>query len=154
MLSILICTFAFAGYKDKADSSPSTQNVEPDTSEAKNLLTRISEWQYTNSRMSGATASNATTVNAKGEITTPSIHCKTVLITADPIDKVFDYYKSKLAQNTVSKTGEETTVVSSRTSGRSVTFHSDSDGRPVEIHMILINSERMSTTLMISNGRI
>jgi hypothetical protein len=119
---------------------------------SKSLLTRIAEWQYPDSEMSGATMSDTATVNGNGDRTVPSIHCKTVLMTTAPIDTVVEYYKTKLAQKTNRTRKKEAAATASRTSGRAVTFHSDSDGRPVVIHVISINTDRTSTTLVISRA--
>jgi len=37
--------------------------------------------------------------------------------------------------------------------GRSVMFHDDSQDRPMGIHIILVNSEKSSTTLVISRAK-
>lgn len=139
-LLVLIGTLAFAGYKAKLNSLDAVKDAGPGESEPKTLLARVVEWQYPGSRVNGATMSDAGTVNAQGQKTTPSVHCKTVLTTSDPIGKVFDYYKSRLAQNTAPNTRQETTLASGQTSGSSVKFHSDSEGRPLAIHVIMINS--------------
>lgn len=118
----------------------------------KSLLANISGWMYPDCTINGATASDAATVNGKGDRTVPSSYSKTVLTTTDPIDKVFNYYKSKLAENTMPDTGKEQTQESTRSSGRSVMFHSDSQDRPVKIHIISINTEHTSTTLVISRA--
>lgn len=119
----------------------------------KSLLANIVGWQYPDSKIHGARISDAATINGKGDRTVPSSHSKTVLTTPDPIDKVFNYYKSKLAQNAMPDEGKEQTQSSSRTSGRSVTFQSDSEDRPVKIHVISINTEHTSTTLVISRAK-
>ncbi len=119
---------------------------------SKSLLTRIAEWQYPDSEMSGATMSDTATVNDNGDRTVPSIHCKTVLMTTAPIDKVVEYYKTKLAQHAKPRKKKRTLPGASRGPGRSVTFHSDSEGRPVVIHVISITTDRTSTTLVISRA--
>ena len=55
------------------------------------LMGMIAQWQYPDSKFNGASMSDAATVNAAGERTVPSVHCKTVLTTADPIAKVIEY---------------------------------------------------------------
>ncbi|MCA9007533.1 MAG: hypothetical protein KDA70_19835 [Planctomycetaceae bacterium] len=82
----------------------------------------------------------------------PSSYSKTVLTTTDPIDKVFKYYKSKLAQNEMPMPGNEQSQDLVGISGRSVMFHSDSEDRPVKIHIISINTAHTSTTLVISRA--
>ena len=118
----------------------------------KSLLANITEWQYPDSTIHGASMSDAATVNEQGDRTVPSSYSKTVLTTTDPIDKVFHFYKSKLAQNAKPNQGKEQTQDSARTSGRSVTFHNDSEDRAVKIHVISVNTEHTSTTLVISRA--
>ncbi|MBT4865684.1 MAG: hypothetical protein HON53_11305 [Planctomycetaceae bacterium] len=119
----------------------------------KTLLTRIAEWQYPGAKISGASMSDGATVNEQGNRTVPSIHCKTMLTTTDPINKVVEYYKSRLNQKT--KPGKEKKVggKASNVPGRSVTYHSDSGDRPVVIHIISVNEGHVSTTLVISRSK-
>ena len=121
------------------------------TQEPVSLLTMIAQWKYPDSTMSGATLSDGATMNSAGERTVQSVLYKTVLTTKDPMPKVIEYYKNKLMPPAGSKadSAEEKTVPAS---GRSVMFHDDSEGRPVAIHVILVNTEKTSTTLVISRG--
>lgn len=118
----------------------------------KSLLANISGWQYPDSKIHGASIRDAATVNHKGDRTVPSSYRKTVLTTTDPIDKVFNYYKSKLAQNEMPIPGNEQSQDLDGVSGRSVMFHSESKDRPVKIHIISINTAHTSTTLVISQA--
>ena len=61
------------------------------TDQPKTLLTRIAEWQYPGANLSKSTMGDAATVDQNGNRTVPSVHCKTVLTTDDPIDKVVKY---------------------------------------------------------------
>lgn len=112
----------------------------------------IAEWQYPDSKINGASMGDAATVNGNGERTLPSMQCKTVLTTADPMDKVIEYYESKLTPTADPETAQPGTKPDD-TSGRSVTFHDDSENRPVAIHVILVNTEKSSTTLVISRAK-
>jgi len=116
----------------------------------KSLMTRIVEWQYPSAKMSGASMSDGATVNSKGDRTVQSIYCKTVFTTTDSVEKVLEYYKSKLTPKPGQNQDNKATGALPRTQGRSVMFHSDSDGRPVVIHVISVNDYRSSTTLVIS----
>lgn len=114
-------------------------------------MTMIAQWQYPDSKMNGATMSDAATLNSAGERTVQSIQYRTVLTTKDPMPKVIEYYKTKLLPTAGSKTAKpEEKVIND--SGRSVTFHDDSEGRPVAIHIILVNTQNASTTLVISHA--
>jgi len=121
------------------------------TQEAPSLLTMIAQWQYPDSTMNGGTLGDAATLNGAGERTVPSILYKTVLTTQDPMPKVIEYYKNKLLPPAGSKadSADEKAVPAS---GRSVMFQEDSEGRPVAIQVILVNTEKASTTLVISRG--
>lgn len=121
------------------------------TQETPSLMTMIAQWQYPGSRMNGATMSDAATLNGAGERTVQSIQYKTVLTTKDPMPKVIEYYKAKLISAAAAK-AEEPGEKPAADSGRSVTFHDDSEGRPVAIHVILVNTEKASTTLVISRA--
>jgi hypothetical protein len=81
----------------------------------------------------------------------PSIQCKTVLTTADPMAKVIAYYETKLKPDADSKTATLDDKPATN-SGRSVTFHDDSRNRPLAIHVILVNTDKSSTTLVISRA--
>src|SRR5437879_1412839 len=94
------------------------------------LMTLIAQWQYPDSKMNGATMSDAATLNGAGERTVQSIQYKTVLTTKDPLPKVLEYYKSKLMPTAGSKTAKPQEKTAAE-SGRSVTSHEDSEGRPV-----------------------
>jgi hypothetical protein len=115
------------------------------------LMTVIAEWQYPGSRINGATLSDAATVNASGQRTVPSVQYKTVLTTKDPMDKVIQYYDAKLkpiSDANAANPGDKRATIS----GQSVTSHSDSENRPVAIHIILVNTDESSTTLVISRA--
>jgi len=115
------------------------------------LMATIAEWQYPGSTINGASMSDAATVNVSGERTVPSILCKTVLTTKDPMAKVIEYYETKLKQGADSETAKPEGKPG-KESGRSVMFHDDSQGRPLGIHIIIVNTDKSSTTLVISRA--
>jgi len=115
------------------------------------LMPMIVEWQYPDSKINGASMSDAATVNRSGKRTVPSILCKTVLTTKDPMAKVIEYYETKLKQRGDSETAKQERK-SESDSGRSVMFHDDSQGRPLRIHIIIVNTGKSSTTLVISRA--
>lgn len=130
-------------------ANPHASNAD----EPKSLMGHIAEWQYPGSKINGAEMSDAATVNENGERTVPSFQCKTVLTTADPIAKVVDYYKAKLKPGAdADKPKPKPKDEPANDSGRSITYHGDSENRPLAIHMILINTDHTSTTLVISRG--
>lgn len=115
--------------------------------ELPSLLTMIASWQYPGSKIDRATMGDAETLDGAGERTVPSIQYKTVLTTQDPMPKVIEYYRTKLASAPTPKPAKP-----AADSGRSVTFHDDSEGRPVAIHVIVVNTDKASTTLVISRA--
>jgi hypothetical protein len=123
--------------------------------ESLSLLATIGQWQYPGSKINGATMRDAATVNRNGERTVPSVLCKTVLTTKDPMAKVIEYYEAKLKKAADPKTAKPegksgTDAVTDP--GRSVMIHDDSQGRPLGVHIILVNMEKSSTTLVISRA--
>ena len=102
----------------------------------------IAEWQYPDSKINGASV---------GARTVQSILCKTVLITKDPMADVIEYCKTKLKQGGDSETAKPKEKPGTD-SGRSVMFHDDSQGRPLGIHIIIVNTDNSSTTLLISRA--
>ena len=142
MLRTSMFTFAFLA---AVFSSACLCNAE----EPRSLMATLSEWQYPDSKINGASMSDAATLNDAGERTIQSIQCKTVFTTADPMAKVIEYYKTKLKSAGDSKTAQPTGKPAAQ-SGRSVTFHDDSENRPLAIQVILVNTDKVSTTLVIS----
>jgi hypothetical protein len=112
----------------------------------------VAEWRYPDSKVNGASMEDAATVNRSGERTVPSVLCKTVLTTKDPIAKVIEYYETKLKPGADSKTAKPERK-SGTEPGQSVMFHDDSQGRPLGIHIIVVNTEKSSTTLVISRAK-
>ena len=122
-----------------------------DAEEPLSLMTLIAEWQYPDSKINGASMGDAATVNRSGKRTVPSILCKTVLTTKDPVAKVMEYYETKLKQRAKLEAAEREGK-SGTQSGRSVMFHDDSQGRPLDVRIIIVNTPKSSTTLVISRG--
>ncbi len=116
------------------------------------LLGRLAEWQYPGSKFNGATVSDAATLNNRGERTVPSTQCKAVLTTNDPVEKVVEYYKTKLAKSAPSDKAKQTDGSTAK-SARSVTYHEDSESRPLTLHIIHVNADQISTVLVISRAK-
>jgi hypothetical protein len=118
--------------------------------EPQSLMTSITEWQYPGSKIGKASLSDAATVDTDGRRTVPSVQYKTVLTTKAPMKKVIQFYDAKLKPK--EKPASEV-VGQAADSGRSVTIHDDSENRPVSIHVIAVNSENESVTLVISRAQ-
>jgi hypothetical protein len=119
--------------------------------EPASLLTTLAAWKYPGSEMSGATLSDAATVNSAGQRTRPSVQYMAVLTTKDPVPKVLEHYRAQLQPAADSKTALQK-ADSTPDAGRSVTFHADSKGRPLAIEIINVNTATNSTTLVISRA--
>ena len=123
---------------------------ESQADEGLTLMGMIAEWRYPDSTINGATMSDGETVNSDGERTVQSIKCKSVLKTADSVENVLDYYKAKLKPNPEKALPPQNPDI---VSGRSVTFHDDSDARPLALQVIVVNTAKTSTTLVISRSK-
>lgn len=142
----------FMGLVAMLAATAANQAEEPKAEKSKTLLTLVREWQYPGSKMQGgATMGDAATVNRSGERTVPSTMCTTVMVTKDPMAKVVDYYKAKLKQVDNAERGNADDEPAANP-GRSVMFHEDSEGRPVGIQIIIVNTDKSSTTLVISRA--
>ncbi len=128
----------------------SVRTLPSASAETPSLLQMIAEWQYPGSELHASQASDGATIDASGKRTVPSIVCKTVMKTDAPVEKVLDYYRTKLLR-TSKADGDKSEP--SPSSGRSVVFDDDSDGRPFALHTIMINTGDTSTTLIISRGK-
>ena len=120
------------------------------SAEGLSLMQMIAPWQYPDSTMHGAAMADGATVDANGERTTQSIVCKAVMTTDTPVEKVLDYYKTKLTPAPPKKDKDAKTV---DPGGRSVVFNDDSDGRPFAMHTIIVITNDTSTTLVITRGK-
>ena len=109
------------------------------------LMSVIAKWHYPESALSGSTLNDAATVDRAGERTIQSLQYRTVMTTKDSLAEVIEYYKTKLVNSKTLGTVENA-------EGRSVTFLEDSVGRPLAIHLILVNDLESSTTLVISRA--
>jgi hypothetical protein len=109
------------------------------------LMSTLAEWQYPGSKFNGATMSDG------GNPTLQSIKCKAVLTTVDPINKVVEFYAKKLDQSAISES-PTADVNPPPAEAKSVTVQDDSKDRPLAIHVIVVNQEKSSTTLVISRA--
>ena len=113
------------------------------------LLGMLAPWEYPGATMNGAEMFDGETVDASGNRTTQSIVCRTVMVTDASVEKVVEYYRSKLQPPSSNSLGRSEL---SEHAGRSVVFSDDSAGRPFAIHTAMVNTEHTSTTLIISRG--
>lgn len=112
------------------------------------LIGTIVKWQYPGAEIGKSEMSDAATIDADGKRTVPSSVLQTTMMTRDSAKKVVAFYRDLLNRNPTndSKLGTRPQI------GRSVVFSDESEGRPFELHTILINSANTSTTLIITRG--
>ena len=94
--------------------------------------------------------SDAATIDKQGKRTVPSTHCSTVFTTPDSVAKVVKHYRAKLAPKNAQ--ADDKKSITLEPGGRSVTFLSDTQQRPLKVEMIFVNTSNTSTTLVISRG--
>ena len=117
------------------------------------LMSRIARWRYPNASFHGAEMADGQTLNPKGGIEYPSVFLKTTMTTKDSVAQVLAFYKNKLQSGDGAEANGETTGESRKaTSRRSVKFDDDSEGRPFAVHIISVNSEFVSTTIVVTRG--
>ena len=122
----------------------------PAQEKPRTLMGMIAEWRYPDSEFKGAEMADGNTVNSQGKRTVPSLSCKTLMITDDDIDKVVAYYKAKLQpEDRENLKGDQPNPEP----GQSVVFHDDSEGRPFAMHVITVNTDDSSTSLIITRGK-
>jgi hypothetical protein len=112
------------------------------------LIGTIVKWRYPDAEISNSEMSDAATTDASGKRTVPSTLLKTTMTTPDSVQKVIAFYEDLLKRDAAkdSRLGIGTTV------GRSVVFSDESEGRPFEFHLIVVNFENTATTLVITRG--
>jgi hypothetical protein len=112
------------------------------------LIGTIVKWRYPDAEIGKSEMSDAATIDASGDRTVPSTFLKTTMTTQDSMEKVVGFYQDLLKRDatTDSKLGIGPKV------GRSVVSSDESEGRPFAFHVIMVNSENTSTTLIISRG--
>jgi hypothetical protein len=106
------------------------------------LLGTLAEWRYPDSEFHGAQMSDG------GNRQIQSINCQTVLTTADSVEDVVEFYSKKLG---VSESGTGRGQQADA-DAKSVATQDDSDGRPVQVRVIVVNKDESSTTIVVSRA--
>jgi len=89
--------------------------------------------------------------NTAGDITVTAVQVQAVWTTKDPIEKVIAYYETKLKPAADARDAKPDERAAAD-SGQAIVSHDDSIGRPLAIHVILVNTKKTSTTLVISRA--
>lgn len=112
------------------------------------LIGTIVKWRYPDAEIGKSQMADAATIGADGNRTVPSSILKMTMTTDDSVDKVVAFYKDLLTRNP--KNDRQLGVPAEL--GRSVVFRDESEGRPFAFHIILVNSAKSSTTLIITRS--
>lgn len=112
------------------------------------LIGTVVKWRYPNAEIGKSEMSDAATIDASGERTAPSTLLKSTMTTDALPEKVVAFYQDLLKRDAAndSKLGIGPDV------GRSVVFSDESEGRSFALHTIVVNSDNVSTTIIISRG--
>lgn len=105
------------------------------------LLGTLAEWTYPGSDFGGGSMSDG------GNRRLQSVKCQAILTTGDSVEKVTKYYSEKF----VSGPQDAQTDVKGG-DAKSVSTQDDSQGRPVQLRVIVVNRAETSTTLVISRA--
>lgn len=111
------------------------------------LLGMVAEWQYPDSKFENAQMSDGATVNQDGERVVGSISAKTLMKTDASVEEVLAFYRAKLTPEKIHEMKQ-----SMDQEGLSVVFSDDSMGRSFELHTIIVNTRKTSTTLVVSRA--
>lgn len=112
------------------------------------LIGTIVKWRYPDAKIGKSQMSDASTIDADGNRTVPSTILKTTMTTEDSVEKVVAFYRDLLTRHP--ENDRQLGIPAEM--GRSVVFNDESAGRPFAFHTILVNSDKRSTTLVITRG--
>jgi hypothetical protein len=104
------------------------------------LLGTLSEWKYP-----GSTLLDGATMRDGGDPTVPDVLCLAVLTTPDPIDKVIAFYAEKV--------GKGDRAGAKEADAKAVSTQDDSEGRPLALRVVAVNTADATTTVVISRAR-
>ncbi len=138
MLSKLIISFMIVGL-GTVWASPHTSDAAPRGEVT--LLGTLAEWKYPGSDFGGGSMSDG------GNRRLQSVKCQAILTTGDSVEKVTKYFSEKF----VSGPQDAKTLVKGA-DAQSVSTQDNSQGRPVQLRVIVVNRAETSTTLVISRA--
>ncbi len=110
------------------------------------LLGTLAEWKYPGSKMLGGA-----TMSDGGNPLVPDVLCRTILTTPDPIDKVAKFYAEKF-ETPPAAGGQNARADVKEADAKAVSTQDDSEGRPVTVRVIVVNTADTTTTLVISRA--
>ena len=114
--------------------------------ESKTLLQRIDPWRYPDARMGPSTMQDGATVNASGDRTCVSLHCRTSFVTQDEADKVLAHYERLLQR----PDSDQDATGLDAAAGRAVhVIRGDGDD---PVHLVSVYDASITTTVQIIGG--
>jgi hypothetical protein len=136
-LSAAIICFAGA-------APPLFSSDRPDGQKQITLMQTLEGWKYPDSKLLGGAS-----MGDGGNRLLPSIKCRAILTTPDPVEKVVDFYSEKLITppEIISPSTKAEDMVPD---GKSVSIQDDSQGRGLALRVIVVHKADTSTTLVIS----
>lgn len=113
------------------------------------LIGTIVKWRYPEANIGKSEMADAATIDINQNRTVPSTILKTTMTTPDSVEKVVEFYRELFARNAAN----DSKLGLMPASGRSVIFCDESEDRPFAFHTIVVNSENVSTTLVITRAQ-
>lgn len=114
---------------------------------SKTLLERIEPWRYPSADRGASTMQDGSTVNAAGDRTCVSLHCRTSFVTDDTAETVLAFYEKRLQQRPA--TGPDATGLAPA-AGRAV--HVIRSGGNSPVYTLSVYDASGTTTLLIIGG--
>ncbi len=109
------------------------------------LLGVLAEWQYPGAEFGGASISDG------GSLPIRAVKCQALLTTGDTVEQVEQFYSEKFGPHVDLKTINGEPEIK-KVPGQSFSVQDDSEGRPLELRVIVVNRADTSTTLVISRA--
>ena len=106
------------------------------------LLGTLAEWKYPGSDFGGGPS-----MSDGGNGRLQSVKCQAILTTSDPVEKVTKFYSEKFVSGP-----QDAEKQVKGANAQSVSTQDDSQGRPVQLRVIVVNRAETSTTLVISRA--
>jgi hypothetical protein len=105
------------------------------------LMGTLAEWMYPGSNFGGGQMSDG------GNRRLQSVKCQAILTTGDSVEKVTKFYSERFVSGP-----QDAETKSKSADAQSVSTQDDSQGRPVQLRVIVVNRSDTSTTLVISRA--
>jgi hypothetical protein len=125
---------------------PGVQISDAAAEDGVSLMGTLAEWAYPGANFGGANMSDG------GNPRLQSIKCHAILTTGDSVEKVKEFYAKKFGILPAAKAQDAKEEVKGG-DAKSVSTQDDSQGRPLELQVIVVNKADTSTTLVISRAK-